>query len=412
MTCSAVQFLVAPSDYISLDQMPVAAQGVRVRYADGHEALCGTSGVWNVSLGYGDRAIATAIHQAAEEASFLGQFRGTNRYAEEAAAALLELPAWKFSRVLFSTSGSAAVDAAIKIAYLTATLRQAPHQHIMVSFRGSYHGMTLAAMGVAGQDIGQRFLRVRQSDTRLIDYNDAVGVRSFIESFGDRIAGFIIEPVLGSGTLPISPDVISIILTERNRYGYVVIADEVATGFGRTGPMFASDRWPEAPDVLIVSKALTNGTMAASGILLSPQLTELQKEFNMPIFHAETQAGSSIASAAITATIKEYKRLEVLQRSEKVTEMLDLWLRHMAKVMPGAVSHGQGCFRSLHLRDDEGCELTSVEITKLVESSRRAGATIYPGPSAIQFIPALIYEPVLLQRYLEIVEDTLTVKLT
>jgi adenosylmethionine-8-amino-7-oxononanoate aminotransferase len=267
--------------------------------------------------------------------------------------------------------------------------------------------MTIAAMGVAGQELGQRLVGAQQSSTRLINREDAEGTAKLIQSLGDRIAAFIIEPVLGSGTLPVSSEVIATILAEREKHGYLVVADEVATGFGRTGPMFASDLWAERPDLLIASKALTNGTIAASALLWSPRLVTLHEDSGIPLYHAETQAGSPIPSAAIVATITEYQRLDALGQGRRTGAALEAWLNHVAGLLPGTAHEGVGCFRSLRLREADGGEVGSQRITAITEAIRRAGATVYPGPSAIQLVPALTYDPALLERHLGIVEDVL-----
>jgi adenosylmethionine-8-amino-7-oxononanoate aminotransferase len=407
MNYYSFQFLNPLSQYTAAGAMPVAAHGVTITYADGHEALCGTSGVWNASLGYGNEAIADALHKAARDASFLGQFRTSNSYAEQAAVALLGTTTGDYSRVLFATSGSAAVDASLKIARVMATLRGEPRRRLIVSIRGSYHGMTLAAMGIAGQDLGQRLAGVQQTDTRLIDSDGASSMTSLIEASGQRIAAVIIEPVLGSGTRPVSEEVIKAVLDGRRQHDYIVIADEVATGFGRTGPMFASDLWPASPDILITSKALTNGTMAASALLWSQRLVEIFDQADIPLFHAETQAGSPIPSAAILATIAEHRRLDVLRQGHRTSTALEAWLDHMTADLPGSRHFGVGCFRTLQLVDTSGNSMTPARVAKLVETCRRAGATVYPGPSGIQFVPALTYDPQEFERYLGIIEDTL-----
>ncbi|MDR1295404.1 MAG: aminotransferase class III-fold pyridoxal phosphate-dependent enzyme [Bifidobacteriaceae bacterium] len=408
---SSIQFLNPPSSYTPCSQMPVAAKDFTVTYADGRQALCGTSGVWNVSLGYGNRAIARAVHDATLNASYLGQFRTSHVYAERAADLLLHQPAHRFDRVLFATSGSAAVDASIKVARTAAALRGQEHRGIIVSIKGSYHGMTLAAMSAAGQDLGQRLAGARQDATRTVGHDDVQGFTRLVDSLGPRIAAVIVEPVLGSGTLPVSSELIAEICRRRDTDGYVLIADEVATGFGRTGPMFASDLWPAAPDLLIASKALTNGTVAASAIMWSPALVNLYEQTDLPLYHAETQAGTPASCAAIMATIEEYHRLKALEQAARTAQTLDDWLDGITRELPGSSATGRGCFRSLHLRSSNGEELTGQEVMALTEMSRQAGATVYPGPSCLQLVPALTYDCAQLNRLLETVGEIVTSRL-
>lgn len=401
------QFLNSPSKYVSTAHMPIGARGYTVYYADGSSALCGTSGVWNVALGYGNRRIADAIYRAALDASYLSNFRTTNSYAEAAADSLLELPRWDFDGVLFATSGSAAVDACIKLTRAWAALGGAADKRIIVSVRGSYHGMTLSAMAVGGQELGQRMHSVNQGHVRFVGPNDADGFVHLVELLGDRICAVIVEPVLGSGTICVSEELIMSILRYREKYGYLVIADEVATGFWRTGPLFVSDQWPSAPDLLILSKALTNGSVAASAILLGGRVNERHLLSDVPLYHAETQAGTPTSCAAISATITEFREQGAQAKAAKTADTLGLWLDHLLRDYPSCWATGRGCFRSIHLRTSEGETVSGDMVMSIVEAVRTSGATVYPGPSAIQFVPALNYDPVTFERYLEVVDGAL-----
>lgn len=403
----AVQFLSRPSLYVKSAVLPISANGYVINYADGHSALCGTSGVWNTALGYGNKAIAEAIHQAALDASYLSLFRTSNYYAEQAAEQLLQLSKWDYKKILFSTSGSAAVDTALKICRFRDALQNRFSRKLVVSIRGSYHGMTLAAMSVGGQDLGQKIHQISQSNIRLIDRWNPNDIVKLLQISGDQINAVIIEPVLGSGTLPVNTKVIQEIIKGRSLYGYSIIADEVATGFGRTGPMYASEEWNEQPDLLITSKALTNGTIAASAIFISKDLYSIFECNDVPIYHAETQAGSPISCAAISATIKQFASLDVLSQGLNVSQHVTNWLEYFSESFRGCFREGVGCFQSLHLVNGDGDELASESISSIVEHCRASGATVYPGPSAIQFIPALTYPQEMLDTYFSHIEDVL-----
>ncbi len=132
-TRTTTQFFVPPSAFASTPH-PVTAHGTRIRYADGHECLDGVSGLWNVPLGYGHRGVADAVHHALIDASYLTHFRAGHAWADRASSALLGLTRpGEFTRVLHVTSGSAAVDAVIKLARQFQLLRGEPRRRVIGS---------------------------------------------------------------------------------------------------------------------------------------------------------------------------------------------------------------------------------------------------------------------------------------
>src|SRR4051794_28494284 len=251
----------------------VGASGHRVRFADGREALCGTSGLWNVNLGYGNEAVAEASARALRDASYLSVFRYSNAYAEAAADTLVDLAGRdRFGRVLFSTSGGAANDAVLKLVRQLHALTGEPGRRVVVGLRGAYHGLTYGGFSLTGENLGQQLYGVDPRFVRHVGPNDVAELTDLLAAAGERIAAVVVEPVLGSGTVPLDPDYLAALVALRAEYGFLLVADEVATGFGRTGPMFASSLWPAAPDILITSKGLTNGAAAAAAVLVSHRI--------------------------------------------------------------------------------------------------------------------------------------------
>jgi adenosylmethionine-8-amino-7-oxononanoate aminotransferase len=400
---AVAEFFVPPSQFGDPSRTFVSASGTRVEFADGSSALCGTSGLWNTNLGYGDPVIADAIARASAEASYLSLFRYGHAFAESAAQALLRAARPQaFARVLFTTAGGAALDAAIKIARQYALLSGAPRKQLVVGLRGSYHGMTFGAFGLTGEDLGQAAYGVDQRLVRHVDPFDPAEIERLLRASGPSIASVTIEPILGSGAHVVSDAVIEAILRGRAEHGYLVVADEVASGFGRTGPLFASQAWPERPDLLITSKGLTNGTCAASAVLWSQRVVDAFDAADAMLLHGETQAGTPQSCAAIEATIARFEELDALARGRAVAAQLDAFLDELVADVPAvAAVRGAGCFRAIELRSDDGAPLDAAEIARVVAACRRAGAIVHPGPSCIQLIPALTYEPADLQELFE-----------
>lgn len=386
MPRTTAQFFVPPSTYDTAPH-PVSAHGTTIRYSDGTTRLDGIAGLWNVPLGYGHRGVADAVHAALLEASYLTHFRATHAWADRSGTALLEVAGpGHYDRVLHATSGSAALDAVVKLVRQYQLLRERTnHRCLVVALKGSYHGTTMGAMALTGEDLGQRAYAVDTRLVRHVDHRCPQELRALLAREGDRVAAVVIEPVQGSGTFVVGEDFLAVVDEGRREHGYLVVADEVATGFGRTGRMFASQGWNEQPDLLITSKGLTNGTQAASAVLMSHRVSQVLDESDSPFMHGETQAGAPAACAAILATIDAFREDEVLNRGAQVAARLDALLQDLV-AQTGATITGKGCFRSLGLPDLDG-----QGASELVSRCRQAGVIVQPGPSCIQLVPSLVY---------------------
>src|SRR3569833_1983856 len=375
--------LVLPSQYGRAEVYAVGAQGVRVQFADGSTALDVMSGLWNANLGYGNKAVNEAITMSLQTASFLPLFRGGHRFAEQAARALLGVCGSEhFGRVVFSTSGGAANDVMMKLVRQYQSIIGEAGRDVVVGLRGSWHGLTYGSFALTGQSLGQESYRVDKRFVRHVSHENETELADLLAKEGDRVAAVVLEPVLGTGAYPVSDRLISSIERLREQYGFLLVAVEVATGFGRTGSYFASHLWPVRPDVMVTSKGLTNGTCAASAVVVSHSLCEVFERADAVLFHGETQAGTPSSCAAIVATIAEVQRLKACDRSRKLSARLDALLEDLAKHPLVVEARGAGCFRGLQL---------SVPTDPLVAAARRRGLIIQPGTDFIMLIPALTY---------------------
>jgi len=385
--------MLAPGQHGRDEMCAVSAHGVRVRYADGRELLCGTSGLWNANLGYGNQAIAKAAYEALLSASYLSVWGYENSYARQAAYALVQLAGSNYSRVLFSTSGGAANDMAIKIVRHYHVLRQNKDRKVVLAMSDGFHGMTYGAFALTDANLGQRMYGV---DRRLVAHlrpNEPTHLKAVLDRLKGSVAAIVVEPVMGTGAVPLTNEYVAELLRCRAEYGFLLVADEVSTGFGRIGPsVFATKAWPEPPDILITAKGLTNGTMAASAAIVSKDIADTFTHANAVLGHAETQAGTPAVAAAIMATISEIKRLGALKNTIHLSGQLDAELSHMVEEEPlVSATTGAGCLRSLRLCAGDGVLLEQSEVPAVVAAIREAGALVHPGPNCIQLLPALIY---------------------
>ncbi|MCU1516074.1 MAG: Aminotransferase [Pseudarthrobacter sp.] len=368
-----------------------AARGNTITFADGSEALCGISGLWNASLGYGNQAVANAINDANINAATLPIFRRGSAYSREAAERLLDfaLP-HEYASVFYATSGSSALDAVVKLSRQFHAIAGNPKRRRIISFTGSYHGVTMGAMAVTGSYLFQDVYQVDQRLHIKIPYNDQAALDIVMKRFGPEIAAIIMEPVLGSGTLPVPAGIVESVYAYREAEGFLIAADEVATGFHRTGPRFASHHWTQ-PDVLVLSKALTNGTCAASALLLGHRVVDAFDDAQQVFWHGETQAGSPQSCAAIVATLDEIERLDIATSAARVGGKLADFVAGLENLSPRVKGFGSGSFRAVQLFDEDGELIGTEKVFELVGECRRRGAIVQPSPGALQFVPALNY---------------------
>ncbi|WP_151775741.1 daptide-type RiPP biosynthesis aminotransferase [Streptomyces abyssomicinicus] len=386
-------YLIPPSSHGDDRLCAIGAHGHRVTFADGRTVLDGDSGLWNVNLGYNNPRIADAVAEAARHASYLGSFRFENVYARRAAEDLVRVCGPDhYSRVIFSTGGGVANDAVMKLARLHHALQGAPQRNLIVSLRNSFHGLTFGGFALTGEDLGQRVYGIDQRLIRHVTPNDTAELGRLMAALGRQVAAVIVEPVVGTGTVPLDEEFVAALVGLRDEHGFLLVADEVATGFGRTGSYFASESWPGLPDVLVTSKGLTNGVCPASALVLSHRVAEALTEHDTVFAHAETQGATALAGAAISATIAEMERLDAVAAGRDVAAWLHRELTGLVDRHPlVAEATGTGCFRSLRVVRPDGGELTGVDVGGLVTRIREAGAIVHPGPSGIQLVPALTY---------------------
>jgi adenosylmethionine-8-amino-7-oxononanoate aminotransferase len=371
----------------------VSARGVSVTFADGSTRLDGSSGLWNVLLGYGNEAIAEAVARCAREASYLTSWGYENVYARAAAEALLELASPGFERVFFSTSGGACVDAALKLARHYHHIAGADTKRLVLALEDGYHGLTYGAFSLTDANLGKRIYQVDGRTVGHVPPNDSAAWEKVLDRIGADVAAVFVEPILGTGAVPLTASFVETLLAARERYGFLLVADEISTGMGRAATtVFDCMSWPALPDLVLAGKALTNGLLPASAILVNARVAEAFSREGVVFAHAETQAGSSVSAAAIEATIGEFRRLDALSLARRVAGRLDERLDKLAEAVPVVARvTGRGCMRAIHLRTPEGEALDARDTTSAIESIRRAGALLHPGPSAVQLLPAIVY---------------------
>ena len=291
----------------------VRGEGSWLIAEDGTRYLDGISSWWVNLHGHAHPHIAARVStqlRTLEHVLFAGF---THPPAVELAEQLLEILPVNQARVFYSDNGSTAVEVALKMVMQYFHNQGQPARRTFICFRDSYHGDTFGAMSVSGRGaftapfhsylFGVEFIDVPVPgrEAEVLAQLDAVVARP-------EVAGFIFEPLLlgTAGMVTYSAAVLDELLRRCRRHGVLAIADEVLTGFGRTGPLFASHHLTELPDIMCLSKGLTGGTMALGVTTCTAAIYEafLSEDRLKTFFHGHSYTANPVACAAALASLE------------------------------------------------------------------------------------------------------------
>jgi adenosylmethionine-8-amino-7-oxononanoate aminotransferase len=290
----------------------VATEGCRIRLADGRALIDGISSWWTACHGYNHPHIVKAVGDQLARMPHV-MFGGLmHEPASRLAARLARLLPGGLDRVFFADSGSVAVEVALKMAVQYWVNRGERQRTKFVSFRGGYHGDTLAAMSVSDVEAGMHArLAAYVPRQHLFDLPcDERGLRAFADHLAEvraETAAVILEPLVqaAGGMRMHDPGVVAGVAQACNESGVLFIADEIATGFGRTGTMFACEQASVAPDIVCVGKALTGGALGLAATVAQDHVFEafLSDDPDAAFMHGPTFMANPLACAAANASL-------------------------------------------------------------------------------------------------------------
>ena len=295
----------------------VRTQGSRITLADGRELTDGVASWWTACHGYNHPHIRAAVARQLEAMPHVMLGGLVHEQALTLARRLAGKLPPGLDRVFFSDSGSVSVEVAMKMA-VQYWLNKGVHGRTrFVAFRGGYHGDTTGAMAVCDPDEGMhRLFRGLLPEHIILDLprdeeSDALLDR-VLAARGSEIAGIIVEPLVqgAGGMLFHDAAVLARLRAAADRHGLLLIFDEIFTGFGRTGTMFACTAAGVTPDVITLSKALTGGTLPLAATIASAQVFEAfwSDDPMHALMHGPTYMGNALACAAANASLDLFER--------------------------------------------------------------------------------------------------------
>ena len=301
----------------------VKGDGAILTDADGRECIDALAGLWNVTAGHGRRELAEAMREQASRLPYCSGYSGnSNPPAIELAERLSALCYPSINHFFFTSGGGEATESSIKLSRAYWKMRGRPRKTKVISRVDGYHGVTLAAMSATGIAPYWPLLEPRVPGFAHIPspypyrYEAPAGVsqgraaaneleQAILREGPDSVAMFIAEPVQGAGGVIVPQDDYFPRIREIcDAYDVLLVADEVITGFGRTGEMFALRHWGVEPDIMQFAKAITSGYFPFGGIGISDRIADTLRGHGGPLMHAYTYSAHPVGCAVALRTLR------------------------------------------------------------------------------------------------------------
>ena len=306
-------------------------KGCRIVLADGCELIDGIASWWTACHGYNHPHIRQAVERQLAEMPHV-MFGGlVHEQALTLARRLAALLPGDLDRVFFSESGSVAVEIAMKMAQQYWINRGEPRKTKFVAFKGGYHGDTIGAMAVSDPDAGMHDVFRGSLPEHVIvelpaDAASADALELVLARHAESIAGLIVEPLVqGAGGMRFhDAGTLLRLRGVADRCGALLIFDEIFTGFGRTGTMFACEQAGVTPDIVTLSKALSGGTLPLAATVARKSVFEAfwSDDPRKALMHGPTYMGNALACAAANASLDLFEREPRLEQVAAISEQM------------------------------------------------------------------------------------------
>lgn len=394
------------------------AEGVVIEDIDGHKTIDAVGGLWCVNLGYSNDVVKDAIAKQLYDLPYYSAFAGTsNPTAIEASYAVREFFAEDgITRVFFTSGGSDSVETCLRLSRQYHRLRGEPGRTKFLSLKKGYHGTHFGGASVNGNN---RFRAAyepllagcfhmpapytyrnpfNETDPAVLAQNIAAAMEDEIAFQGAAsIAAFIMEPILGAGGVIVPHETFMPLMREIcDRHGILMIADEVITGFGRSGDWSGSRHWGVKPDMMSTAKGITSGYFPVGAALLNDKVADVFENSDPAeggIYHGYTYSAHPVGAAAVTACLAETLRLDTkTNAAARGTQLYD-GVVELAKSYDiiGDVRGGHGLMTGIELVSDKAAKtpMDMDTMKRIHAATYQSGTMVRLGANNILMSPPL-----------------------
>ena len=386
--------------------------GIYLYDQDGNRYIDACSGAVAANLGHGDSKIAEAMAEQAKKAAFIHTLRFETEVLIKLAEKIAALAPDQLNRVYFTCGGSEANESAIKLARQYHTGAGHPEKHLVIGRWQSYHGNTLGSLSAGGDSKRRQlytpnlldFKHVYSPNCLHCPYNRKANECHFeqnwscvrdvekliIEVGPEQVSAFIAEPIVGSQLGAVSPpdSYFQEIRKLCDKYNIILIADEVMTGFGRTGTHFAIEHFDFIPDIITFGKGVSAGYSPLGGMIVHDKLIEgLIQNSQGKFAHGYTYSGHPVSVAAGLAVLKRIEENHILENVKKQGDYLGNQLKQLQKRYPFIWDvRGKGLLIGIELVSNLNGDPFPASVPASEELNKLAmqyGAVFYPGKGSI-----------------------------
>jgi adenosylmethionine---8-amino-7-oxononanoate aminotransferase len=387
------------------------AEGSYVIDRDGRRYIDGTSSLWCNVHGHRHPAIDAAVREQLDRVAHTTMLGLSHPGAAELAARLVALASPGLSRVFYSDSGSTAAEIALKMAFQYQAQRGDgdARRSTFVKLRGAYHGDTIGSVSVGGIDLFHGTYGPLLFETHTAEPGDAASLERVLSAHGGEVAAVIVEPLVqGAAGIVVQPaGYLRAVRELCDEHGVLLICDEVATGFGRTGTMFACERESVAPDFLCLAKGLTGGYLPLAATLTTESVYEGflgTPEEQRTFFHGHTYTGNPLACAAALATLDVFERERTLERLRPKIDLLAERLEAIEAMPEVAEVRRCGFIAGIDLGEHDPALRMGHQVTL---AARERGAIVRPLGDTVVIVPPLSISAADLNRLLDITAEAI-----
>jgi adenosylmethionine-8-amino-7-oxononanoate aminotransferase len=387
------------------------AEGAQLIDRDGRRYIDGVSSLWCNVHGHRHPGIDTAVRKQLERVAHSTMLGLSHPAASELAAKLIELAPPGLARVFYSESGSTATEIALKMAFQFQQQRGGQHARrtSFVHLRDAYHGDTIGSVSVGGIDLFHSTYRPLLFRTHAAEPGDAADLERVLCCHEEEVAAVIVEPLVqGAAGMLIHPrGYLRAVRELCDRFGVLLICDEVATGFGRTGTMFACEQEDVAPDLLCLAKGLTGGYLPLAATLASERIYEGflgAPEDHRTFFHGHTYTGNPLACAAAIASLEAFEQERTLDHLQAKIELLGEQLDAIAAMPEVSAVRRRGFMVGIDLGEHDPALRLGHRVTL---EARMRGAIVRPLGDVVVLMPPLAISEAELRRLVEITAESI-----